>query len=426
MAERKNKRWLLLGGLALGAAGALFAAQAKLSAWGATAKAKLGIAEPSAQQEASAGSSQEGKKAAPRPTPTVAVEVVAKNETLRVTGSLMPDEKSSVASNASGIAAEVRCDRGSVVKKGDVLVQIDPTDAKNKLVEGQALVEELRVRLGLDEGPEPFDPLEQPEVKQARASLDLAMANFKRSEELHGKRVVSTEAFEQARTEYDLASSRYRQTLKQVRQSYQIYKTALARLAILEKAVEDTTIRAPFDGWVAERLVSVGEQISSGMQATKVVTLVRVDPLRLSLTVPQQSIGAVQPGQKVLFQVDSFPGRTFEGSVRYITPIVNSETRSLVVEAVVPNPDGLLRPGLFATAQLELGEKAPEMFVPLAAVQRIGEVAKVYVVRDGRAREQVVALGTVNDRSVEVKAGLTGKEMLVAQPERVRDGDVVR
>ena len=163
------------------------------------------------------------------------------------------------------------------------------------------------------------------------------------------------------------------------------------------------------------------------MQATKVVTLVRVNPLRLSLTVPQQSVGFVQLGQTVSFQVDSFPpDRKFEAKVRYIAPVVTNDTRSMLVEAVVPNPDGELYPGMFAMAELESKLQKPHVFAPLGAVQKMGEVACVFVVRDGIARKQVVSLGEEEKGKVEIRSGLAGKEILVANPELVRDGDKVR
>jgi RND family efflux transporter MFP subunit len=355
---------------------------------------------------------------------TVPAEVTRHNRKLRLTGTLVADEKAAVASNVSGILTTMHVDRGSVVHKNDVLAQLDPVDAQNRLAEGQALLEELKARLGLDR-PEDFKVEEEPEVRLAKASLELAEANLKRAEELYGKKVISTEGIDQVRTEAELAMQRYRQTQLQVRQTFAVYNTALAKLKILEKAVADTTIRAPFDGWVAEKLVMVGEQVTAGFMPTPLVTLVRVDPLRLSLTVPQQDIGHVRQGQAVQFRVDSHADRTFEGCVRYIAPVVADNTRSMIVEAVVPNPDGLLRPGVFATAELELAEEAPQIHVPLGAVQRSGEVARVFVVRDGAAREQVVSLGAVQDGRIEVQSGLRGDERLVARPELVRDGDAV-
>jgi membrane fusion protein, multidrug efflux system len=382
------------------------------------AKATLGFAAP--------GSDGVGKQGPRTQTATVAMEVVPCHDVLRLTGSLMADERAAVASNTSGIAAEVRVDRGDLVKKGDVLVLIDATDAKNKLAEGQAMLDELKARLGLDGDMSKFNPYDEPEVKLAKASADLAASNFRRSKGLFTKKVITTEEFERSQTEYDLASQRYRQALFQIKQAFQVCRTAQIKLSILTKAVDDATIRAPFDGWVAEKLVAPGEQISSGMQATKVVTLVRIDPLRLSLTVPQQDIGRIQPGQVVRFRIDSFPDRVFEARMRFIAPIVANDTRSMVAEAVVRNPDGALRPGLFATAELDLPKQRPSVRAPLAAVQRDGEVGKVFVDRDGVAHEQVVALGEVAGDKIEIRSGLTGKELLVANPANVRDGDVLR
>lgn len=426
----RGRRWLALAAV-VGIAGAGGAWYLRLHDAAGKAEASPGTAAYATGQPAgkatlgflSRGAAKGGPTARLQ---TVPVEVLQRSDILRLTGTLVADERSSVASNVSGIAAEVRVDRGSVVRKNDVLVQIDPTDAKNKLAEGQAMLEELKARLGLEGNMENFNPEDQPEIRLAKASADLAAANLRRAKDLHARKVMSTAVFDQTETEFKLASQRYRQALLLIKQAYQVCKTAQVKIGILEKAVADTTIRAPFDGWVAEKLVAVGEQICSGMQATEVVTLVRVDPLRLSLTVPQQNIGCIEPGQMVRFRVDSFPNRTFNATVRFIAPVVARDTRSMVVEAIVPNAEHILRPGLFATAELVLPGKEAEMFVPLGAVQRTGEVARVFVVRDGVAREQVVALGNVDGGKVRIHSGLNGKAILVARPELVHDGDAVR
>jgi RND family efflux transporter MFP subunit len=431
--KRGVHRWLLIVAIGIVAGGAWYG-YARHAAVGRGEKNSESSAGETKQRVGRAtlgfatdgNAAQAAKDAAAPRCETVPVEVLQRSDTLRLTGSLNADEQSSVASNTSGIAAEVFVDRGSIVKKGDVLVQIDPTDAKNKLAEGLALIDELKARLGIGDSLDGFDPADQPEVRIAKASADLATSNLKRATEMHTGHAISTEAYDRSRTECELALQHYRQSLFQIKQVFQSYKTATTKLAILEKAVADTTVRAPFDGWVAEKLVAVGEQISSGMQATEVVTLVRIDPLRLALTVSQQDIGCIQAGQAVRFRVDSFPGQVFTGTVQFIAPVVTNDTRSMVVEAVVPNPDGALRPGLFATAELELPQKGAEIFVPLGAVQRTGEVARVFVVRDGMAREQVVSLGDTMKGKIQVKSGLTAKDVLVADPDQVHDGDVVR
>jgi RND family efflux transporter MFP subunit len=410
--------WYAYGHMAPHNGGTAGKTSGKRDATQGNGKATLGFATGSA-----AGESKKGAAAAP--IGTIRVEVVPRCDILRLTGSLAADERSSVASNTSGIVAEIRVDRGSLVRKGDVLVQIDPTDAKNKLAEGQAMLDELKARLGLDENTENFNAEDEPEVRLAKAAADLAASNLRRAKDMFAKKVISTEAFDQTQTEHELAVQRYRQALFQIKQAYQYCRTAQIKLAILKKAVDDTTIRAPFDGWVAEKLVAVGEQISAGMQATKVVTLVRIDPLRLLLTVPQQDIGRILPRQTVRFHVDSFPDRTFEAQVRFIAPVVTSDTRSMMVEAMAKNPEGVLRPGLFATAELELKDQALAVYSPSRAVERTGEVGRVFVVRDGVAREQIVALGDEIGGKMEIRAGLKGNETLVARPELVHDGDPV-
>jgi membrane fusion protein, multidrug efflux system len=369
------------------------------------------------------------------PIQTVPLERRTRSEVLRVTGSLMADERSSIASNTSGIAAEVCVDRGSEVKTGDVLVRIDRKDAKLKHEEGEAVLDELRARLGIKGDLKDFKPENVPEVRIAKASEALAEANFRRAKENFAKKVVSKEAYDQLKTEYDLACLRSLQTEFQISQALYACKTAKIKVDILKKAVDDTEILAPFDGWVAEKLVAPGEQISSGMQATKVVTLVRINPLRLSLTVPQQDIGRIEPGQTVRFHVDSFPGRPFWARVRYIAPVVTNDTRTMVVEAVAenPKPDHPLRPGLFATAEVLLpppprkgSEEPPKaVWAPLSAVLRTGEVGRVFVARDGIARERIVALGDSDGQTIEILSGLTGTEILVANPGLVHDGDAV-
>lgn len=356
---------------------------------------------------------------------TVAIEVITLPDRLRVTGTLTADAQSSVASNVNGIVAEVRVDRGSVVQKQDVLVQLDATDAQNRLTEGLALVDELKAKLTFGEGSAEFVADEQPAVKLAVANLALATSRKRRAEALAAQNAISVDECEQARSESECAVQRHRQAMQEARQDHQAYLTAVARLAALRKAVADTTIVAPFDGLVVEKHVTVGEQVAGGFVASKVITLARINPLRVWVTVPQQNVGQVNQGQKLQFQVDSFPDRAFQGEVRYISPAVTSDTRSLLVEAVADNSDGTLRPGLFVTGALDLPEQQTEIWAPVAAVQRSGEVAMTYIVRDGIARGQIVSLGEEREGKVRIRSGLTGTELLLARPERFHDGDKV-
>jgi membrane fusion protein (multidrug efflux system) len=352
------------------------------------------------------------------------VEAVRRKATLRLTGSLAADEKSDVGSNASGIVLETCVDRGSLVKKGDLMVQIDPRDSQYALDEAVLAAEQLRVRLGL-EGAKKFRAEDVPEVQSAKLALQLAEKNYNRGETLRQHNAIALSDADQMETEYRSAAQRYQLALMQARQLYEGYLAALAHVETLRKGVEDCAIRAPFDGCVAERDVSVGERVISLFPSGKLATVLRIDPLRLSLTVPQQEIARIKIGQAVTFETDAFPGKTFRGTVRYITPEVASENRSVCVEAMVPNPGIVLRPGLFVTAELQLDAEQTEVYVPEAAVRSRGDVAAVFVVRGGVIREQIVAAGESAAGRVHVTSGLAPGDVVILTPDLVRDGDAL-
>jgi membrane fusion protein, multidrug efflux system len=350
------------------------------------------------------------------------VEAVQRNLTLRLTGSLCADEKSEVGSNAAGNVSETRVERGSFVKKGDVLVQIDPRDAQNALEEGLNTAEELRVRLGLDEAKE-FRVDDVPEVEAAKVAMDLAERCFHRSEDLKNKNAIALESYDQSVSDYHAAVQRYYLARRLAKQLNRSYRSAVTHLVTLRKAVDDCTIRAPMDGWVAERNISVGERIIALFPGAKLVTLLRINPLRLTLTVPQQDMARIKIGQTVTFQTDAFPGRQFTGAVRYISPAVTADNRSLCVEAMVPNPKAELLPGLFVTAELQLDKKQTELYVPASAVCSRGDVAAVFVIRGGTVREQIVSLGDREGTRVRILTGLAAGDVVATAPDGLHDGD---
>jgi len=350
---------------------------------------------------------------------TVHPEVKVEDNRLRLTGSVVADQKSEVASTANGIVKEVRVECGSLVEKGDVLVVVDPKDAENTLNEGYAGAAELRAILGWDDPKRPFKVEEQPDVCATNASLSLAKANFDRYTALLAQGAIAQSALDQSRTQYETAEQQHQQALHRARQLYQSLQTALARVSILEKMVADTTITAPFSGWVAAKYVSEGERVTTSPMGAgaKVVSLVKVDPLRLILTVPQQYAALVSQGQQVTFTVETFPGKTFTAEVKYIAPSLESNSRSLSVEALVANPDKVLRPGFFASAELVLPGTTERLVLPASAIIRTGDVAKVYVIREGKPVETIVEVAETQGDRVYVKSGITAEDAVVAAPE---------
>ena len=166
----------------------------------------------------------------------------------------------------------------------------------------------------------------------------------------------------------------------------------------------------PFAGLVAERLVSIGDFVTPG---TKVAVVVRVDPLRVELTVPEQFVSVVGVGRPVALQVDAYPDRTFTGHVRYISPALSATTRALVVEAVVQNPTNELKPGFFATAQIEQAQQSKAVLVPAKAVSMVSGTARVFVAAGDHAEERIVTTGQVVDDLVELTTGVSAGDLVI-------------
>jgi RND family efflux transporter MFP subunit len=363
--------------------------------------------------------------AAESPAPPVSVAAVQKqpiDRYLRVTGSLIADEQAEVSAETAGRVVEISVERGTRVQQGTLLARISPAETSAQLQEAEANAAQIEARLGLD-GGRPFDAAQVPEVVNARASLDLAQSEFDRIRSLLDQKVVSQSEFDQRRTQVEAARQQYEVALNSARQSYRSLDAARARTSLARKAVADTAVRAPFAGLVAERVVSVGDYVTRG---ARVATVVRVDPLRLELTVPEQSVSLVAPGLPVKVTVDAYPNEEFDARIRFVSPGLRADQRALTVEAVASNSDGRLKPGMFATARILQPQGAPALLVPAAAVETIAGTSRVYVVKTNRIEERIVTTGERVGDLVEVTSGVGSGESVARDPNgRLADGQAV-
>jgi RND family efflux transporter MFP subunit len=366
---------------------------------------------------AACGSARTSAATPPEPAP-VAVRVVEVQSQpidrfLRVTGSLVADEQADVAAETAGRVIGTPVERGTHVSAGTVLIRVSATEADASLREAEANAAQLEARLGLS-ARQDFDPLKVPDVLNAKASLDWAEADFARIKALLDQKVVSQAEYDQKLTQVQAARQQYQTAQNGAQQSYRSLQAARARVDLARKSAADTVVRAPFSGIVAERLVGTGDYVSKGM---KVATVVRIDPVRVELTVPEQYLSQVKTGQPVRLTVDAYPGETFHAKVRFVSPALKTNQRALTVEAVADNKDGRLKPGLFATALLQQPSPAPAMLVPAAAVETVAGTSRVYAIAaDHRVEERIVTLGEkVGDR-VEISSGVKPGERVVADP----------
>jgi membrane fusion protein, multidrug efflux system len=338
---------------------------------------------------------------------------------IRVSGTLTAQEDAQVAAEVAGRIVATPVERGSRVDANSELIRIAAAEGEAQAAEAQANAAQIEARLGVT-GNETFAVERVPEVANARATLQLARTELERAQQLYKQQLLSQSEFDQKKAQTDSAERQYDVARNGAAQQYQALLAARARVTMAQKALADTTVRSPFAGVVGERFVSVGDYVTRG---TKVASVMRVDPLRVELTVPEQFVSAVATGRAVTFEVDSYPGETFTGEVRYVSPSLAAETRALMIEAVVPNPESRLKPGFFATAQIEQATTAPGVLVPATAVRTVSGTARVFVVNGDRVEERIVTAGQAIGERVEITSGLKAGEKVVSTGvERLVDG----
>lgn len=342
---------------------------------------------------------------------------------IRATGTLVAEEQADVAAETAGRIMATPIERGSAVSEGTELVRLSSTETEAQVKEAEANAAQIEARLGITAAA-PFNADSIPEVLNAKAASDLAQGEFARIRALLDQKVVSQSEFEQRRTQVEAARQQYETARNAAAQQYQSLLAARARVSLARKALADTVVRAPFDGLVAERLVSVGDYVTRGM---KVAVVVRVNPLRAELTVPEQFISAVAVGQPITFEVDAYPGRQFTGRIRFVSPALRTDQRALTVEAVVLNPGHDLKPGLFATARIQQPNPVPAILVPATAVHTAGGTSRVYVLNGDHVEERVVTIGQTVEALVEISSGVKrGDRIATTNLSQLADGTKVQ
>jgi membrane fusion protein (multidrug efflux system) len=329
------------------------------------------VAAPAA---APAGQRGQGAAAAagggPRPVAVEAVKVKVGlvQSSLTAVGSLRADESVNIAPEVDGRISDVTPKEGMLVEQGEVLFRLDDVMAKAELT-------------------------------QYRADLSLAETNFDRAETLFKQRSGT----EKTRDEAKFALERTR-----------------ANVEMSASRLDKTQIRAPFSGLLGLRAVSNGEYVTKG---TKLISLSKVDTLKVDFRLPEVELASVATGNKVNIEVDALPGRKFEGTVFAIDPQVDVNGRSIALRATVANPGAVLKPGLFARVELITMSRPNAITVPETALVTQGRDRSIYVVRDGKAVRVKVAIGLREPGRVEIIEGLKPDDVVVVTgQQRLREG----
>jgi len=340
------------------------------------------------------------------------VEMRKLPRTLEVSGTLDADERSEVASQAAAVVTEIKVDVGSRVKKGDVLVLLDGRDASLRLASANAQTKQAMARLGIKPG-EKFDADQVADVRAAKEAMDLAVSEAERSKALFDSGAISQSAWDQARSGAERARAAYDAAKNGAEQSWAGLIASQAQANLAQKSASDTQIRAPFDGAVVERRISAGEYASPGRV---VVVVVRDNPLRLRIDVPEVDAGSVTMDSPVDLAVAAFPGKIFHGTIKRIGASLKVQSRALPVEAEVSNDEGKLRPGFFARAYIALGgDPAETLLVPKTAIGTSGSSSRVFVKSSDKVVERLVVTGREIDGLVEVKGPLEATDVVAIE-----------
>ncbi len=355
------------------------------------------------------------------------------------TGTFVADETSDVAPMVPGRVIATPVNIGDFVKQGQVVCELDHRDAQLRLDQARAAldqatagVRQTQSRIGFS-GQGKFDPALLPESVAARATLESAQAqarqaaaDAKRYENLVASGDVSRSAFERARTQQETAEAQanaarqqYEAALNGARQSWGAVENSQAslagvtsQLAQAEKGLADTTIRAPFNGFITARTVAAGEYVAL---SNKIATIVRIGLMKLQLQTPEQRASRGKVGMTVVARVAAYPDRDFTGKITAVNPSVDPNSRVFILEARFDNPKGELRPGMFATARVLLPGGESAVFVPRNAVVRdkTTDSYQVYTIDNNTAHLRVVVTGEVDGGQIRIVSGIIGNETVV-------------
>jgi len=353
------------------------------------------------------------------------------------TGSLTGDEQTDVSPEIAGKVVAVAVEMGSYVKRGQVMVRLDDVDLKLRVQQAEAQVDQAKASLrqaeekvGIRPG-QSFEVNKLPEVANARVALDLAEKNLRRSEKLIESGDVSRSMYDQQKAQRDQAREQYEAALSLARQNYAAVMTARANVANAEsqlnlarRNLSYANVHSPFDGYVSDRSADLGEYVTT---TSKVATVVRINPLRVRIDIPEQAIPAVSVGQSVSVTTSAWPDRNFSGRIARISPNVTPTSRTLTVEAEIENSSGALKPGQFATVRILEPRAEPATLVPARAVRTESGVSRVFVIKEGHAQERLVQLGQTEGDLVEIKNGVAANEnVATSNVEQLSDGMAVK
>jgi RND family efflux transporter MFP subunit len=343
--------------------------------------------------------------------------------TVTVTGTLAALDQATISAKIPGRLQTLSVDLGSVVKNGQVIAQLEPRDYQLRLRQSEAALARARARIGLspDGKDETVNIEDTGAVRQARARLDEASLKHERALALFKKGVISQAEVEGVEAAFKVAQSALQDAIEEIRNRQGLVLQRRTELEIARQQLTDTSIHAPFDGVVQERRAALGEYLAAG---APVVTIVRMDPIRLRAEVPEREAHSVRGGQQVRVTLEG-DTTVYTGHIARLSPAIGAQNRMLMVEAEVRNDNGHLRPGSFAKAEIVSDAETSTSAVPANTIVSFAGIEKVILVQDGKAVEKQISTGRRSGEWVEVSSGVNVGDVLVVSPGNLQSGQPV-
>jgi RND family efflux transporter MFP subunit len=357
-----------------------------------------------------------------RQVKTARVEEMPFGETVTANGTLAAYDQSTASAKVAGRLSTISVDLGSVVRRGQMVAQVEVNDYKLRVQQAEAALAQARARVGLS--PDGKDDAVNPEqtgtVRQARAVLDEAKVSRDRAAKLVQQGIVARSEFDSVDANYKVAVSRYQDAIEEIRNRQALVAQRRSELALARQQLGDTAVYAPLDGIVQQKRASVGEYLAAG---APVVDIVRMNPLRLQAEVPERDAGTVRFGQSVRVTVEG-DANVYVGQIKRLSPVITQQNRMLMVEADVQN-DGRLRPGSFAKAEIVTNDAKMAATVPNSSIVTFAGIEKVIVVQNGKALEKPVTTGRRNGDWTEIVAGVNIGDQVIVAPGNLQSGMAV-
>lgn len=347
---------------------------------------------------------------------------------VRTTGRLEAHERATLAAKVAGRLLDLDVDAGSIVAAGDRVARVDPTDAELQVEQARALVVTARAELGLadEAADDALDVDAVPEVAAAAATLQEARQNLHRFEQMQRDDVSAEREYDAARAAEAVAQNRHREALRDVQARRAVLAERRSALAIAERRLADTAIAAPFPGAIRVRRAGRGDYLAAG---APIADLIRMDPLRLVLDVPERDAARLRLGMAISFTVDGTAG-DHAAAIARIRPYIQPSTRTVVVEADVENSRQgggyRLLDNAFVRAEIVVDPEATALAAPAAALVTFAGVHRLLAVANATIVERRVAVGQRSGDLVEITSGAAAGDVVVLDPAGLRAGDRVR